>query len=337
MVAIRSSDVARFAQKDCLQRRAILVFGPDEGGVRIRTDQIVAAYTRQANGSLERLDLDTETINADPGRLMDEAQAFSMFAASRIIIVTGAGKLAKSVWSHLLASANDLAACILLVADDLGKASALRTAFEESSHAAALACYPPSRAEIQDLVENRVRAAGLTITAAAAAAFIDLVGTDMALTERELDKLLLYCHGGVTIEVDDVATTMVDTSEMGPSEAIDRAFEGKLEQVEAATLRCFADGLAASGLVSLALAHVSLLRRLAMAGNQIDGAFRAERIFFKRQDRIRSQIRQWPIDQLNRALEILAQAQGQMRKTPALEETIVVRALWSIALASRRR
>ncbi len=336
MVAIRPSDLPRFTGKDCLSRRLFLIFGPDEGGVRMRADQIAATFARQSRDSLERLDFDAETLNADPGKLMDEAQAFSMFSASRLITVSGAGKLSKALWSLLLET-SALETPIILLADELAKTAAMRLAFEQHGEAVAIACYPASRAEIQALIEDRVKSSGMSITAAASAALGDLVGSDLALTDRELEKLILYCHGHVAIEVDDVATMLVDTSELGPAEAIDRAFEGKLELVESATLRCFAEGIAPSGLIAMALGHAGLLRRLAMAGNNLEAAFKAERIFFKRQDRIRTQNRLWPIDQLSRAIDILAQTQAQMRRTPAIEETVTVRALWSIALASRRR
>lgn len=336
MVALRASEIPRFTGRDCLSRRLFLIFGPDEGGVRMRADQIAATFAKQSKDSLERLDFEAEALNTDPGKLMDEAQAFSMFSASRLITISSAGKLSKALWSLLLETSG-LETPVLLLADELAKTAAIRTAFESHDQAVAIACYPASRAEIQALIEERVKASGLGITAAAAAALGDLVGSDLALTERELEKLILYCHGRVAIEVDDVATMLVDTSELGPAEAIDRAFEGKLEEVESATLRCFAEGIAPSGLIAMALGHAGLLRRLAMAGGNLEAAFRTERIYFKRQDRIRTQHKLWPIDQLGRAIDILAQTQAQMRRTPAIEETVTVRALWSIALASRRR
>lgn len=336
MVAIRPSELPRFTSRDCLAKRAFLIFGPDEGGVRIRADQIIASFVGQSRNSLERLEFDAETLNGDPGKLMDEAQAFSMFSANRLITVSGAGKLSKAIWSLVLATSG-LETPILFLADELAKNSPIRTAFEQHQGAVAIACYPASRSEIQALIEERVKASGLSITAAASAALCDLVGSDLGLTSREIEKLILYCHGRVAIELDDVATMLIDTSELGPAEAIDRAFEGKLEEVESATLRCFAEGIAPSGLISMALGHASLLRRLAMASGNMEVAFRNERIFFKRQDRIRRQHKLWPIDQLGRAIDILAQTQAQMRKTPAIEETVTVRALWSIALASRRR
>jgi DNA polymerase-3 subunit delta len=336
MVAIRPSDLPRFTKQDCLSKKLILVFGPDEGGVRMRAGQIIAAYNGLYGGSLERIDFDSDALNASPGRLMDEAQAFSMFSSGRLILVTGAGKLSKSIWANALETTTHETP-VLFLADELAKGSAIRTAFEQAENAAAIACYPASRGEVQALIQERVKAAHLNITAAASAALSDLVGSDLALTDRELEKLILYCDGQVAIEVDDVATMLIDSSELGPAEAIDRAFEGQLEQVEAMAIRCFADGVAPSGLIALALNHAFMLRRLAVAENQIDAAFRAERIFYKRQDRIRSQQRLWTIDHLVRAIETLAQAQLQMRKTPAIEETIAIRALWSIALASRRR
>ncbi len=302
----------------------------------MRAGQIMASYTLQSAGSLERVDFDAEALSSSPGRLMDEAQALSMFSSSRMILISGAGKLAKTVWANALES-KTLETPVLFLADELAKNSAIRVAFEQAEHAAAIACYPASRGDVQALIDDRVRAAGLTITAAASAALGDVVGSDLALADRELEKLILYCHGRVAIEVDDVGTMLIDSSELGPAEAIDRAFEGNLEQVEATTKRCFGDGIAPSGLIAIALNHALMLRRLAAAENNGDAAFRAERIFFKRQDRVRAQQRLWPLDQLSRAIDTLVQAQLQMRKTPAVEETITIRALWSIALASRRR
>jgi hypothetical protein len=61
-----------------------------------------------------------------------------------------------------------------------------------------------------------------------------------------------------------------------------------------------------------------------------------ERLFFRREARVRRQTQNWSPDGLRRAVETLGTAQAQSRGNAALEETIVARALWAVALAARR-
>lgn len=338
MTTIRPGDITRFAASGCKTTPLILVHGPDEGAVRTRVRAIAATLLGPDADSLSLLDLEAETINADPGKLLDEANAIAMFGGKRVILVSHAGKLQKVAWQPLL-EVPPLDSTIIFQADDLAKTAPLRVALEQSGHAAAIACYPPSRQDLQELIDSQARAAGLSITPVARAYLADLLGADFALSEMEIEKLILYCRGQIAIDVADIDAMIMDSSDQAGSEPIDRAFEGKLEDIEAVALRSFREGINASGLVALALNHAILLKRLALSkqNGSLDTAMRNERIFFRRQDRIRSQASRWDLPMLVKAIDTLATAQEQTRKTPALEETVAVRALWSIALASRRR
>jgi DNA polymerase-3 subunit delta len=338
MAALRPGDIQRFIASGCKTTPLILVHGPDEGSVRSRVRALITTLLGPAADSMSLLDFDAETLNADAGRLLDEANAISMFGGKRVIVVNHANKLQKSIWQPLL-DVPPIDSTVLFQADDLSKSAPLRVAMEQSSNGAAIACYPPSRQDLQELIDSRAKAAGLSITPVARAYLADLLGADFALSEMEIEKLVLYCQGRIAIDVSDIDAMITDSSDQAGSEPIDRAFDGKLEEIEAVALRSFREGINASGLLALALNHAMLLRRLAIskASGSLDAAMRNERIFFRRQDRVRNQAANWDIPMLTKAIDTLATAQEQTRKTPALDETVAVRALWSIALASRRR
>lgn len=338
MANLKPADIQRFLATGCRSVPLILVHGPDEGAVRSRVQVLVTSLLGPEADSMSRLDVDAETLNADPARLLDEANAISMFGGKRVLVVHQAGKLQKGIWQPLL-DLPPIDSTIIFQADDLAKTSAIRVACEQSAQAAAMACYPPSRQDLQEVIDSRARAAGLSITPVARAYLADLLGVDFALSEMEIEKLILYCQGRIAIDVADIDAMITDSSDQAGSEPIDRAFEGKLEEIEAVALRSFREGINASGLLALALNHAILLRRLAISrtSGSLDAAIRNERIFFRRQDRVRNQAAHWDIPMVTKAIDLLAAAQEQTRRTPALEETIAVRALWSIALASRRR
>lgn len=338
MATIRPGDIQRFVDTGCKSVPLILVHGPDEGAVRTRVHALVRSLIGSEDNGLNRVDFEAETLNADPARLLDEANAIGMFGGKRVIVVAQAGRLQKCVWQPIVEVA-PIDSTVIFQADDIAKTAALRVALEQSSHSAAIACYPPSRQDLQALIEARTKEAGLSITPVARAYLVDLLGVDFALSEMEIGKLILYCRDQIAIDVADIDALITDSSDQAGSEPIDRAFEGKLEEIEGVALRSFREGINASGLIVLALNHAMLLRKLAISkiNGVLDAAMRNERIFFRRQDRVRAQAQSWDLSKLTKAIETLGAAQEQARRTPALEETITIRALWSIALASRRR
>lgn len=338
MVALRASEINRFIASGGREQPLALVFGADEGLVRARMRALVEAALGKAHDPLLLVEFDAEALNDDPPRLVDEANAISMFGGRRAIIVRNAGKLAKAAWQPLF-EVPPLDSIVIFQGDDLSKTNALRVAAEGNPKAAAIICYPPQSADMAELIDQRCKAAGVTIAAPARTVLVELLGQDYALSVSEIDKLLLYARGKLTIEIADIEAIVADTSEGAASEALDLAFEGRLEAVERAAHRAMQDSTSAPALTILALNHALMLRRLVSArqAGSFDTAIRNERVFFRRQDRVRSQSQNWDQAGLTRALETLATAQEQGRRMPALEDAILVRALWSIALGAARR
>lgn len=338
MVALRSSDVAGFIAKAGRGTPLVLIYGPDEGLVRSRARALADAVLGPDGDAMARVEFEAETLQQDAARLTDEANAIAMFGGRRAITVRNAGKLGKSAWQPLF-DVPPLDSIVIFQADELAKSAPLRLAAEQSPHAAAIACYPLSTADIQAEIDRRVAGAGRSLGPPARAYLTELLGADHALSVSELDKLLLYTEGRLAIEIADIEAIVTDASAQAGSEPVDRAFEGKLEEIETAALRSFREGIDPAGLIALALNHALLLRRLASARLEgaFDAAIRAERLFFRREDRIRAQAARWDIAMLARAIEALAAAQDQARRLPVIDETIAVRALWAIALGSRRR
>lgn len=318
--------------------RLVLVYGPDEGLVRTRIGKLANAALGANGDTLSLIDLDAESLNSDPARLMDEANAISMFGGQRVIIIRHAGKLAKSIWQAAFTAAK-LESTLLFQGDDLAKTSPLRSAVEASDKAVAIACYPPSADDVMALVEARCKSAGLSITPVARSFLASLLGADFALSEQEIEKLLLFCSGKLVIEITDIEAIITDSAESIGSEPIDLAFEGNMEAIEALALRTFREGINPAGMVTMALNHTLLLNRLVLAreAGNLDTKMRQEHIFFRRQSRVRQQAERWTLPLLARATEILSTAQEQSRRLSSLEETITIRALWSIALAARRK
>lgn len=338
MATVRPGDVQQFIEGGGRAAPIVLVFGPDEGLVRTRIRSLAQAVLGVEHDQMLLVEFDADELNSDPSRLLDEANAISMFGGKRAIIIRHAGKLSKATWQPVL-EVPPLDSIILLQAEDLAKTSPLRVAVEASHSFYAITCYPPSASDLQGIIEEKCRRAGLSITPVARAALIELLGADFALSESEIDKLILYCHGQISVDTGDIDACIVDSSEAGNTSAIDCAFEGRIEDIDGEATKSFRDGINPSGLLALALNHAILLKRLAEAyrAGGLDAAMRAERIFFRRQDRVKAQAQRWALPMLTRVIDTLASAQETSRRHAVIEEAIIVRTLWSVAMASRRR
>jgi DNA polymerase-3 subunit delta len=337
MAAIRPGDIERLVARSGGDYRILLIHGPDEGLARLRVRALAEAILGSNADPTNRVELNSEALNADPGRLADETQGISMFGDRRVIIVRQAGKLAKNIWQALLEKASPVSP-VILHADELAKSHALRNACESNPDVAVIACYPLEGRELEQAAQARLHAAGLSVSPQAAKHLTDLIGTDQSLSLQEIDKLALYCLGQSDVTSADIDAILTDTSASSAVEPIDIAFDGDLPGIEPAMYRCLRDGTSAAVVLTLALNHAQTLHRLvrAKSDNMLDQAMKQERLFFRRESRIRRQAQSWSSAGLNRALEILGAAQVQTRTSAALEETIVARALWAVALAARR-
>ena len=89
------------------------------------------------------------------------------------------------------------------------------------------------------------------------------------------------------------------------------------------------------------LRYVSQLHkaRVTFDGGSSDDAMRAfiPPIHFRRQSTVEAALRGWTAPRLARAMEQLAEAALNVRRTPALAEALAQRALLNVAMAARRK
>ena len=77
------------------------------------------------------------------------------------------------------------------------------------------------------LIDDEMRAAGLTLAPDARALLIPLIGGDRQASRNELRKLTLYAHGTREVGVDDVIAVVSDASALELDDMVDAAFAGK--------------------------------------------------------------------------------------------------------------
>ncbi|MGE3148492.1 MAG: DNA polymerase III subunit delta [Pseudorhodoplanes sp.] len=341
MVALKASEIDSFIRRPDAGKPVILVFGPDAGLVRERAKALAVSAVDNPDDPFSLVRIEGDEIAADPARLADEANTIPLFGGRRAVWVKPTGRnILPSVEALLDAPPKECR--VVIEAGDLRKNAPLRAAVERAKAGAAIPCYADGERDIERLIDEEMRAAGLTIAADARAVLLPLLGGDRQASRGELRKIALYAHGRKDVTLEDILAVVADASALALDGAIDAAFAGRLAEAESQYAKVQADGAAPSTILSAALRYLSQLHRMRLAveeGMQPAGAVESARppIHFKRKSLVETALRVWSTARLMRVMQQLAEAILETRRQPALAASIAQRTILSIAVNARRK
>jgi DNA polymerase-3 subunit delta len=92
MVAIKAADVDRFIARPDPIRPIVLVFGPDQGLVRERTESLIAAAVEDPRDPFALARIEGDALAEEPERLVEEAHTVPLFGGRRAVWVKAGGR-----------------------------------------------------------------------------------------------------------------------------------------------------------------------------------------------------------------------------------------------------
>jgi DNA polymerase-3 subunit delta len=339
MVAIKAADVDRFIARPDPGRPIVLVYGPDAGLVRERTEALIRASVDDPRDPFALARLDGDELASEPTRLIEEAHTMPLFGGRRAVWVKAGGRnFAPAVEGLIAAPAPDCR--VLIEAGELRKSAPLRQACERAKNAVALPCYEDDERGLARLIDDEMREAGLAIAPDARAALIPLLGGDRLASREELRKLALYARGQERVERDDVMAVIADASALETDNVVDAAFAGRTGEVEFQFAKARTAGTSSGAILSAAQRQVGALHKARLAvedGRSVDEAAGAMFVHFSRKGAVETALRIWTAARLERAMGQLAEAALEARKQAGMAEAIAQRMLLALAVNARRK
>jgi DNA polymerase-3 subunit delta len=342
MVAVKAADVDAFVARPDPVRRVVLVFGPDAGLIGERVRAVLAASVDDMSDPFALARLNGEELAAEPTRLVEEALTMPLFGGRRAVWVkAGSRNIAPAVEAllddPLFAAARECR--VVIEAGDLRRNAPLRVLCERAKNAAALPCYADSERDRARLIDDEMRAAGLSLAPDARAVLIPLLGGDRAASRSEIQKLALYARGRDQVGVEDVAAVVSDASALAIEDIVDAAFAGRPGELEIQLGKARVAGTTAGSILFNAQRQLAQLHKWRTAIEQ-GRPFSLEAVQpplpFRRRPLVEAALKTWSATRLATAMAELAEAVLQSRLNPALADTIAERALLAIAANGRR-
>jgi DNA polymerase-3 subunit delta len=334
MVAIKAGNADSFLNRPDSGVYCFLIYGPDSGLVTERAAQLAKSAVDDPNDAFALVRMDGDDLASDPEKLLDEAHTMALFGGKRAIWIRAGSRPIQAAIEKLL-SGPVPDARVVVEAGNLGKSAPLRTLCEKNAKAAAVPCFADSEAGISKLIERELADAGLKIDNDARQALLASLGADRLATRGEIQKLALYAHGTERVTLADVDAVVADVSAVALDDAVDAAFTGNADALERALGMLDGSGIPASAALLAALRHALQMHKVKSGNQELDRAWPG--LHFRRKGLVEAALSRWTASRIEGAVQRLAQAVFDGRRSGALGETIARRALASIALEAKRR
>lgn len=334
-------DIERFIARPPGNIRAVLVYGPDAGLVRERSDALMRTAAADLSDPFLVSELSAESVAKDPALLSDEAAAMALTGGRRAVRVRGCGDaIGDAVKSMLQGPTGDT--LVVLQAGELGPRSALRRLMEAAEHAAALPCYADDASNLDRVIHDTLAAESLAVSAAASAFLAANLGSDRAITRSELAKLALYAKGSQRIELDDAMAVVGDSAALSLEDLCFAATGGEMAALDRALERSLQEGQSEVSILRAASRHLLRLQLIvdrAARGETLDLVLRSLRppVFFARQGQLRRQAQGWSADRIRRAIDLVLAAELTCKTTGMPTAAVCGRTLMQIAAIARTR
>lgn len=344
LVPPRSADA--FVTRPPAAARIVLLFGPDLGLVRERSERLMKSVVDDITDPFRVSVILGPELRSDPARLCDEAMAIAMLGGRRVVRVRDADNAHAPIFKSFIDKPEG-DALIVVEAGDLDRKGALARAFADAgNHAAAIICYADDDEALEQVIEARLATHGLVADPDALEELLRRLGDDRRVTITELDKLALYMGAGFengarkTVTRNDVRDIIGTEAEADLSDIADAAAGGDFHRLERAYAAALAGGAVPESISRASLMHFTrlslagaLVARGTSAGDAVVRAF--WRMPPKRQTVVERQARLWPPGRAREALELLAEAEIRTKSSHLPKEAVLGRALMQVASLAR--
>lgn len=195
---------------------AYLIVGADE----LKRDAAVRRLRSRVPADMADFNLD-ELDGAsleEPGQLISSAQTMPFCADFRLVIVNGAGELAKPVSEAVVSYlADPNPQCVLcLVAEKLAKNTRLYKAVAKVGPHSVIDCAPLKRWELPPYVVKLAQKRGLSMDNAAAQELVERVGESTVALDNQIATLAQLVGDADRITLADVEANVAQIAEVSP-------------------------------------------------------------------------------------------------------------------------
>ena len=337
---ISPAKVEQFLRSIDPELYGVLVYGPDEGLVRERSESLARLIVSDLNDPFQIGELTTHRIRNEPALLADEILANALTGGRRIVRIRDASdELTGNLESVIDSWSGDT--LLIMQAGNLSPQSTLRKLAEGSNKVAAIPCYADDALGLERIILETLNEANISIEPNTVNWLISRLGVDRAVSRQELEKLSIYAGHAGRIEIYDAISCVGDSSAQSLENLVFAAADGDRVELDRSITQALQDGISAISVLRTMVAHLNRLHIVTTkvaAGENVERAMKSLRppIFFKLENRFRNQLISWRPDRICQAIELILDAEYRCKLASVPEAALCGRTLLQVSTFSRQ-
>lgn len=297
---------------------ALLLYGPDAGLARERSQAVITKLLGPSPDPLSILELYESQLTDDPALLIDELSAISLLADKRVILIRQAGdKLTKVM--ELAAEYLRPDVYVIVLADDLASKSSLRAWFEKQKNTAALACYQDEARDVSQVIREAFTQAGKQVSSDVVQYLASQMGNDRYVTRQELGKIITYMGEDASLSLEDAMALTDYNRDTGTDDVVTHLADRHISALDTALQRLVADGMQPVQYLRSASRYFQRLYtiRIQAENSSIEAVIEGLRppVFYKQKPHLIRHAKSWSTESLIRALHLISAAELACKTT----------------------
>jgi DNA polymerase-3 subunit delta len=321
-------DIKPFLDAPSISHAAILLYGPDRGLMKERSDILAKKVVVDLNDPFNVVTLEGESLTENPAQLADEANAMSMMGGKKLVRVKGAIDALAPALKAYLENPNP-EATIIIEADNLSPRSQLRKLCESHENAIALPCYVEEARDLTRLITDMAQERGYIIERDALQWLAQALTGDRGKVRSEVEKLFLYMGGDASISLQAAQDSIGDSAAQS-MDALCYACSGRrAEDAYKSFTGLTDDGVASIVILRSLQNHFKRLLYVKQLMRDGEGAPQAlsklqPPLFFKVKDMFQTHLNTWSEGALINTLGKLQDIESNTKQNDAIGDTTLI-------------
>ena len=310
-----------------------LIYGPNEGLIRDHIKKIKSDYLNDID--FEEISITGKSLDLNPDILETSASSISMFNSYKLIILETLKDKNVSELERVIDSA-PTQTMLIVKADNLKKTSKLRKLFESNSQCYALACYEDDAKSMMRLIDSFVKENSISIDRDIKNYLMQTLSTDRMISYNELQKIsLFYTNVDATPNLEEVKNLLNDSSSNNLQKMNESVMYGNTTKSSNIINKLLSEG---NNPISILRSLVNYLKRVHKVkvemkkGNNFDTAIKFLRppLFWKDKDNFHQHCTRWPLNEIERNLSQLLDAEIDCKANSKLSSILCERSILTI-------
>ena len=333
---IAPRQIENFLKSPTPEARAILIYGPNNGLVKERSNILAKTVVQDLNDPFNVCVIEQSTLIEDPTKLDSEANSFSMMGGNRLIKITEASdKTTPYLKQYLENPSKDN--LVIIESENLPPKSSLRKLCETSPNAAALPCYEEDIRNISELIREILSKENMQASPDA----INFLSINLTKNRQqirsEIEKLIIYMGESRNITLEDAINCCGNSGTSEIDELINAIASGNPKKVQKDFQNLLEEGVSVIMILRMIQNH---FKRLYITKCKIEQGTPQETaikslsppVFFKHKQSFQAQLQKHSTKSLENIIAKLTELEAKTKQTGNPPEILIAQTILGIAI-----